>query len=258
VIREFDGVPMTLVPTGCFMMGNGDSFPEMQPVHKICTDRPFWIDLTEVTVDQFANFLNGQGQPIVNYDSWLDVWGVTFDPPVQLERDNGHWMPLTEEENHPLQSVIWVGAFDYCAWRNARLPSEAEWEYAARGPDNLLYPWGNEFKRDRIVRYEGQNPEVGSKPQGASWVGALDMVGSLFEWTNSLYMPYPYQPFDGREANFEENKGDRVFRGSAWYHPEWWNDDLSATARFDARPDYATWYFGFRCARDFSMDDLTE
>jgi iron(II)-dependent oxidoreductase len=250
VIREFDGVPMALVPAGCFFMGNDDGFPETQPAHKVCFDRPFWIDHTEVTVGQFANFLNGQDQPIDNYDPWLDVWGIT-SAPIQLTQDNGRWYPLPGEGNRPLESVIWLGGFEFCAWRNARLPSEAEWEYAARGPDNLLYPWGNEFKRDRIVRYEGQNPEVGSKPQGASWVGALDMAGSLFEWTNSLYMPYPYNPFDGREASFDENKGDRVFRGSAWYHPEWWNDDLSATARFDSDPDYATWYFGFRCARSF-------
>jgi iron(II)-dependent oxidoreductase len=256
VIREFDGIPMALVPAGCFMMGHDGSFLEMQPVHKICFEHPFWIDLTEITVGQFANFLNGQDQPIDNYDPWLDVWAPTFDPPIQLKQDNGHWYPLYKRENQPLQSVLWVGAYEFCAWRNARLPSEAEWEYAARGPDSLLYPWGNEFQRDRIVRYEGRNPEVGSKPRGASWVGALDMVGSLFEWTNSLYMPYPYNPFDGREASFDEAQGNRVFRGSAWYHPEWWNDDLSATARFDAPSDYATWYYGFRCARTFRVDDL--
>jgi formylglycine-generating enzyme required for sulfatase activity len=231
------------------MMGNDDSFPEMQPVHEICFDRPFWIDLTEVTVGQFVDFLNGQDQPVDNYGAWLDVWGITVDPHIQLAQDNGGWYPLPGEGNRPLENVKWLGASDFCTWRKSRLPSEAEWEYAARGPDNLLYPWGNEFIRDNIVRFERRNPEVGSKPQGASWVGALDLSGSMFEWTNSLYWPYPYDPFDGREASFTEDKGNRVFRGAAWYHPEEMNDDLSATARLDAQPDYANWYYGFRCAR---------
>jgi len=249
VIREFGGIPMALVPAGCFKMGNNDGFAEMQPAHQICFDRPFWIDHTEVTVGQFADFLNGQDQPIDNYEKWLNIWGVTFEPHIQLDQDNGHWIPLPDDGNRPLENVTWFGAFDYCAWRNARLPGESEWEYAARGPDNLLYPWGNEFARDNIVRFEGKNPEVGSKPQGTSWVGALDMSGSMFEWTNSLYMPYPYDPSDGREASFESDGGDRVFRGSAWYHPERMKDDLTATARLDAPPEYAAWYYGFRCVR---------
>ncbi len=249
IIQDFNGIEMVLVPAGCFQMGNNDGFAEMQPVHKICFDRPFWIDHTEVTVGQFADFLNGQNHPIDNYEPWLNIWEGLFEPHIQLDQDNGNWYPLGGKSNRPLENVTWFGAFDFCAWRNARLPSESEWEYAARGPDNLLYPWGNEFNRDRIVRYEGRNPEVGSKPRGASWAGALDMIGSVFEWTNSLYFPYPYDPLDGREVSFEENGGDRVFRGSAWYHPERMNDDLSATARLDAPPDYAAWYYGFRCAR---------
>jgi iron(II)-dependent oxidoreductase len=249
VVQEFEGIPMVLVPAGCFQMGNDNGFPETQPAHEICINRPFWIDHTEVTVGQFADFLNGQDRQVDNYDQWLDVWGITVDPHIQLTHDNGYWYPLRGNESRPLENVTWRGAFEFCAWRNARLPSESEWEYAARGPDNLLYPWGNEFVRDNIVRFEGRNPEVGSKPQGASWVGALDMSGSMFEWTNSLYRPYPYDPFDGREASFDEDNGDRVFRGSAWYHPEWMKDDLSATARLDAQPDYANWYYGFRCAR---------
>lgn len=249
IIQDFNGILMVLVPAGCFQMGIDNGFPETQPIHEICFDHPFWIDHTEVTVGQFVDFLNGQGQSIDNYDKWLNVWGVTFEPHIQLDHDNGSWYPLFEDENRPLENVTWFGAHDYCAWRNARLPSESEWEYAARGPQNLLYPWGNEFERDRIVRFEGRNPEVGSKPRGASWVGALDMSGSMFEWTNSLYMPYPYDPLDGREVSFDENEGDRVFRGSAWYHPERMDDDLRATARLDAPPDYAAWYYGFRCAR---------
>jgi formylglycine-generating enzyme required for sulfatase activity len=250
VIRKINGIPMALVPAGCFQMGNNDSFPEEQPAHTICFEQPFWIDRTEVTVSQFADFLNGQPEPIDHYDRWLSVWAVIGNAHIQLAQDGHTWHPLHNEDNRPIESVTWFGANDYCAWRQARLPTEAEWEYAARGPDSLLYPWGDEFIRDNIVRFEGSNPEVGSKPRGASWVDALDMSGSQFEWTSSLYRPYPYDPSDGREVSVEAGGvGNRVFKGCAWYHPENYNDNLTAPARFDAPPDYAAWYYGFRCTR---------
>jgi iron(II)-dependent oxidoreductase len=103
---------------------------------------------------------------------------------------------------------------------------------------------------DKFFIKTGKNPEAGSIPQGASWVGALDMAGSLFEWTSSLYKPYPYQADDGREASFDaDSTGFRVFRGSPWYHSFQEFDNISATARFEGFTDYAYWYHGFRCAR---------
>lgn len=248
--REFNGIEMVLVPAGCFLMGSEEGFAEEQPVHKICIDSPFWIDLTEVTVAQFANFLNGQVVPIDDYSIWLDVWTVAGDPHFQLTQRDGHWFPLMDEDNRPLENVNWFGATDYCTWREARLPTESEWEFAARGPDGLIYPWGNEFVSNKVVRFEGRSPDVGSKPSGASWVGALDMSGSLFEWTGSIYQSYPYDANDGREASRGvDDFSDRVFRGSAWYHPEGMHDNLSTTARFNAPPHYAAWYYGFRCVR---------
>lgn len=254
VIGEFNGVKMVLVPAGCFLMGNDEGFPEEQPAHEVCLRQPFWIDLTEVTVSQFAEFLNGQPEPVDDYDRWLNVWGTTTDLiHIQLTNEDQTWRPLKKEAQRPSEHVTWIGANEYCTWRDARLPSEAEWEYAARGPDNFLYPWGNEMVRGNIVIYKGKNPEVGSKPTGASWVGALDMSGSVFEWTSTIYQPYPYDPFDGREQSLEkDSQSPRVFRGSAWYHH--WNqmwDNVSATARFESPPDFANWYFGFRCARSF-------
>jgi len=81
-------------------------------------------------------------------------------------------------------------------------------------------------------------------------VGALDMSSSLFEWTRSIYQPYPYDPDDGREVSLGADPGShRVFRGSTWYHPDGMHDNLTATARFSAPADYAAWYYGFRCVR---------
>jgi formylglycine-generating enzyme required for sulfatase activity len=252
LIREFDGVKMALVPAGCFMMGNERGLSEEQPVHEICFAQPYWIDLTEVTVAQFVAFLNGQDEPVADYEGWLDHVNQHPPVPTQLVRQEDRWLPLQGQDNHPLQSVTWVGADAYCAWRTARLPTEAEWEYAARGPDSLLYPWGDDFVIDNVVRVHVRTelPQVGSKPQGTSWVGALDLSSSLFEWVNSLYQPYPYDADDGREASLDvDPSSDRVLRGSAWYHADGMHDNVSATARFNAPPHYTAWYFGFRCLR---------
>ncbi len=259
IIREFNGVRMVLVPAGCFNMGNEDNLPEEQPVHRICFEQPFWIDLTEITVAQFAQFLNGHDGPIDSYDRWLHPtippWGLTL--PIQLVENDGLWKPMRDTDNQPIENVTWIDANEYCAWREARLPTEAEWEYAARGPESWLYPWGNEYSSHNLLRSEPHMYDVGSIPQGASWVGALDMSGSLYEWTNSLYKPYPYDPDDGREASLEDDFGNRVFRGCPWYHSEDnvngpRRDNVSATARHDNLPDIALWYFGFRCARSFT------
>jgi formylglycine-generating enzyme required for sulfatase activity len=257
VIRDFNGAWMVLVPAGCFRMGYEDNLPEERPVHRICFDRPFWIDLTETTVAAFAQFLNDQEDPVDSYNGWLEVKSLTEELPIQLTLENGIWKPLHKTDNQPVENVTWIGATDYCAWRDARLPSEAEWEYAARGPESWLYPWGNEYTSENLLRSDYQMPDVGSIPQGASWVGALDLSGSLYEWTSSLYKPYPYDPNDGREAPLEEDFGDRVFRGCPWYHsvsneygPRL--DNVSATARHDNPPNVGLWYFGFRCARPFN------
>lgn len=258
VIREFNGVPMALVPAGCFLMGNDDGFDEEQPVHDICFNQSFWIGLTEVTVAQFTQFLNGQDEPIDDVEGWIERVHQVPPVPVQLIRQEHGWVPVPGHGKRPLQSVTRNGADAYCAWRAARLPTEAEWEYAARGPDSLLYPWGNEFIADNVLRvYErARLPNVGSKPQGASWVGALDLSGSLFEWASSLYRPYPYDAGDGREVGLDvDDSGNRVLRGSAWYHSEGMHDNVSATARFDAPPHHTAWYFGFRCARPFDESD---
>ncbi|MGD8813812.1 MAG: SUMF1/EgtB/PvdO family nonheme iron enzyme [Anaerolineales bacterium] len=250
VIRAFNGVEMVLVPAGCFRMGNNNSTPEERPVHGICFDRPFWIDRTEVTVSQFGNFLNDQPESVTNYERWVQDSLQSDDPRTQLERSGEVWESKFQQDQRPLQWVKWIGANDFCRWRGARLPTEAEWEYAARGPDNNLYPWGNELIMDNIVRYRDRNPDVGSIPQGASWVGALDMSGSVFEWTSSLYRPYPYDAFDGREVSAElDPANNRVFRGCPWYHIIWDADNFTSTARFDMHPDVGIWYYGVRCVR---------
>jgi iron(II)-dependent oxidoreductase len=184
VERDFNDVTMVLVPVGCFDMGNdpegyywdGNEWVKGIPAGgRQCFDAPFWIDKYEVTQAQFARF----GGQKANTNGFTD-------------------------ENRPVENITWFEARDFCEQRSARLPTEAEWEYAARGPDNWIYPWGNKWYPDRVVwnRRDSQGTaDVGSILEGASWVGALDMSGNVWEWTSSLDENYPYNASDGREGD---------------------------------------------------------
>lgn len=222
VVETFDGVPMALSPPGCFIMGQADGAPNEQPMHEICFSAAFWIDLNEVSHDQFAQFGAVAGRPAA-----FDAIGGDL----------------------PRERVTWFEARDLCSLRGARLPSEAEWEYAARGPDGLIYPWGDTFETTLAVTVldpVGHPDAGGGRAAGASWVGALDMAGNVWEWTNSLFLPYPFTPDDGRE---EAGRADmpRVIRGGAWSY----SAELSrAAARGFRPPTTETTDIGFRCARD--------
>ncbi len=213
VVETFGGVEMVQVPPGCFTMGNAAGRRDESPEHRICFDRPYWIDRTEVTNAQFGSQGNFGG------------------------------------EQRPRENLTWFEARDFCASRDARLPTEAEWEYAARGPDNLLYPWGNELDAALLVFDQNSNNEtaaVGSIPAGASWVGALDMAGNVWEWVSSAYAPYPYESADGRE-NLDDATARRVYRGGVGSYIDF---GVGAATRFRDLPETRSWFVGFRCARD--------
>ncbi|MBN1660243.1 MAG: formylglycine-generating enzyme family protein [Anaerolineae bacterium] len=243
VIREFDGVEMVLVPAGCFTMGSTEAqievaltlmdrrglYADEQPAHRQCFDEPFWIDLYEVT--------NGQ---IGSYGWW-------------------------RKPDQPRESITWFEADAYCRARDARLPTEVEWEYAARGPDGLIYPWGNTFDGNRLnfcdlhCLYPGADlghddgyqttAPVGSYPAGASWVGALDMAGNVWEWVSTILIDYPYDPADGREVTVEQdNTSLRGVRGGARLDPSY---VVRSANRNQRPPTQSTALYGFRCARSF-------
>ena len=153
IIQEFNGVEMVFVPAGCFVMGEGDS------ANEVCIEEPFWIDRTEVTNAQFEVF-NGQ---------------------AAME---SRWQGAEQ----PREQITWNEARDFCGSRHARLPTGIEWEYAARGPDGWIYPWGNDFVAENITYWENstETSPVGSKPANASWVGAVDMADNVAEWVLDL------------------------------------------------------------------------
>jgi formylglycine-generating enzyme required for sulfatase activity len=215
VIQEFDGVEMVLVPSGCFEMGNATGSDREQLVHEQCFDEPFWIDRYEVTNAQY-------------------------------HRTDAAWA----NDNLPLALVTWPVASDFCKLRGVRLPTEAEWEYAARGPDGLLFPWGNDFIADNVV-YRGnasQTAPVDAHPNGASWVGAFDMSGNVMEWTSTLYKEYPYVADDGRELITTDGSA-RVVRGGSFYDDEFY---VNSAYRIGADAGNNNYNLGLRCARSYS------
>ncbi|NDJ53582.1 MAG: formylglycine-generating enzyme family protein, partial [Chloroflexi bacterium] len=170
-IETFNGVEMALVPAGCFMRGSEEGERDESPMHEVCFEQPFWIDLYEVTNARFGDFLGDAG----NQEEGGLNWYGEADSAARIERDGSTWMTQRGFEDHPVGEVTWYGARAFCQAQGGRLPTEAEWEYAARGPDALTYPWGNEWGADNAVyrgNSGGQTAPVGSRPTGVSWVGA--------------------------------------------------------------------------------------
>lgn len=225
--RGKDNAEMVYIPAALFAMGDthGDGHPDELPSH-IVTVETFWLDRTEVTNAQFARF-------------------VTAGNTAQ-----GYWdMYARGKDQHPVVNVTWHDAVAYCRWAGKRLPTEAEWEYAARGSDGRKYPWGNTWEDSRARFYGNRGSEttapVGSYPTGASPFGVMDLAGNVWEWVSSQYEPYPYVATDGRE-NLSA-PGRRVFRGGSWSSVP---RTQPATYRGSFHSGYASDGLGFRCAQN--------
>jgi len=229
--KEIPG--MELIPGGYFLMGSNDGDNDEKPEHQVYVDA-FYMDKYEVTVADYQRFLDTVGRQ--NPDNWAE----------QLRH-----------LNHPVVNVSWEDANAYARWVKKRLPTEAEWEYAARGGNTGMggkpkyeYPWGDQESHDQ-ANYSGtvgKDQWGGTSPVGSfppNRYELYDVAGNVWEWCSSLYKDYPYKPDDGRE-NLTAS-GQRVLRGGSWnYNP----DDLRCAGRLRNNPTYRSNYVGFRCAQD--------
>jgi len=221
LIERF-GMQFVEVPAGEFSMGSPQAMGgnDEHPQHSVALDG-YWIGLTEVTNAQYQPFITAGGydqRELWTTNGW--AWRQSKNVIEPEYWGNAQW----NAPDQPVVGVSWYEAIAYTRWLaretglDVRLPSEAEWEKAARGTDGRIYPWGDQEPTADLINFNSQvkrTTVAGSYPPGASPYGALDMAGNAGEWTSSLRMDYPYQRGDGRENLDAE--GVRVMRGGSWY-----------------------------------------
>jgi formylglycine-generating enzyme required for sulfatase activity len=220
--REKDGMVMVYVPEGPFTMGSNTGSNDQRPEHTVTLDA-FWIDQTEVTNAMYT----------------LCVKAGVCDSPFR-QNDPAY-------SRHPV-NAHWDEAVAYCKLVGARLPTEAEWEKAARGIDGRAYPWGNEAPSCTLANNYGcvgDSKPVGSYPSGASPYGAYDMSGNVWEWTFDWYDVYPGGDL---KASASFGKKYHVLRGGSWGY----GSIVRSSVRFWFDPFNGSEFLfvGFRCARD--------
>jgi eukaryotic-like serine/threonine-protein kinase len=258
-------VDMVLIPGGKFYMGSDEGLPNERPAHKVVLAQ-FCIDVHEVTTEAYKACSDAgdcKRAPVANaYEAITDKERRAFDPLC-----NGN-QPV-ERAKHPINCVDWDMAQVFCSARGGRLPSEAEWEFSARGPDGRKYPWGDEAPSGKFLNACGSEclawgqknhvtltamyntddgwettAPVGSFPAGNSRYGLEDVVGNVWEWVNDWYEPYgadaATQPTGPNEGSF------RVVRGGAWNggYDAW----VRPTFRYRDAPEARSHGIGFRCA----------
>ncbi|HEY3476475.1 MAG TPA: SUMF1/EgtB/PvdO family nonheme iron enzyme [Anaerolineales bacterium] len=240
-----DGMQMVYVPEGEFTMGTDNGEPDEGPPHAVLVNA-FWIDRTEVTNQMFADFMNSQTD-----QSRISNWIDSDDEDLQVQRVDGSWQAISGYEDHPMIEVKWAGAVAYCEWRGegTRLPTEAEWEKAARGTTDNLYAWGNDLDCS-LANYgtcEGSSVKVGSSPSNASPYGALDMTGNVVEWVLDWYAEDYYQESPSSNPAGPGSGEQRVLRGGSW--DERTDYEVRVTYRYTEPPDDSLDDGGFRCVQ---------
>jgi eukaryotic-like serine/threonine-protein kinase len=250
MISEIDGVEIIYVPEGEFLMGSNYDDNQAQdnefPQHTVSLDS-FWIDQTEITNKKYALCIrDGNCELPSEMNSYTRE--VYFTSP--------------QFENYPVIYVSWFQSSQYCSWAGRRLPTEAEWEFAARGSDGRIYPWGTgtlagtylnfaDINAPFSYAYGGINDgyadtsPVGNYPQGASPYGVLDMSGNVWEWLGDWYDESYYSVSLENNPVGPTNGGERVLRGGSWSDS---SRDVKVTRRLSFSPSTTHFAIGFRCA----------
>jgi len=256
---------MVYVPAGEFLMGSAendaDAVDREKPQHTVYLDA-FWIDRTEVTVAQFRNFVQATGyETTAERQGWGWTWvesAKKWQPVKGADWQHPFGPGTSTEDNYPVVQVSWYDATAYCTWVGGTLPTEAQWEKAARGTDGRIYPWGNTFDGQKLNYCDVNCPfdykdtrfndgykytaPVGNYRGGGSPYGALDMAGNVWEWVADWYGPYP----SGRQENpAGPDSGDyRVLRGGS--ESIGWGL-VRCAYRYWYDPAVPDWNIGFRC-----------
>lgn len=243
-IKGKDGAPLVLIPAGPFLMGSNDGLPNERPEHTVTLDA-YYIDQFEVTAGRYQKFLESARHNLP----------PTWDDEVAQAMGD-----------LPAVGMSWTDAAAYCKWAGRRLPTEAEWEKAARGTDGRRYPWGHMQPFVDIANYnrgvwvseavtlvpvnsgvEGMSVRHGLKEGGKSPYGLYHMAGNAAEWVNDWYDREYYQRSPDKNPPGPATGEKRVIRGGSWADLP---TALRVTARFSAEPDFEDRTIGFRCAMD--------
>lgn len=241
VITDAQGVEMRLVPAGPFEMGSMDGDGDERPVHSVVLDA-YYIDTYEVTVAAYRRCVEaGECQPPGRLRSY--------------SRESYFANPAFDD--FPVVYIDWNMAQTFCEWRGARLPTEAEWEKAARGIDGRTYPWGEGIDCTRANYYRqegtdfsacvGDTTSVGSFDDGSSPYGVHDLTGNVWEWTADWYAERYYTVSPERDPAGPEAGRGKVVRGGTWFFSDY---SSRAANRYWFDPAVAYDNIGFRCAAD--------
>jgi formylglycine-generating enzyme required for sulfatase activity len=243
--RDDFGIPMVLIPSGEFQMGSEWGDINERPVHSVYLDA-YYLDVYEVTNELFARFLNDVGIQEESVEAWLDAGRTIF-------QSGSGWVTDSHYADHPVVMVSWYGARAFCEWRGARLPTEAEWEKAARGGmEGMLYPWGDDMPVHTLGMESGaQFGDRGDTtvPVGSfdhNGYGLYDMAGNVYElvadwYVADYYFNSPYENPTGPAIS-----DSRVIRGGSWTTDAY---GLRVSSRWWVYPYSKFTNYGFRCVR---------
>ena len=259
IVVSADDGELVGVPDGSFKMGANarwqNAFQWEKPVHAVTITHGFWLGKCQVTNAQYARFLSDVGYTIDSTGPVIDSEGCLLFDLYSEESEieptgNNMYRAKAGRENHPVVEVSWYGAGAYAAHYGLRLPTEAEWEYAARGPRSPRYPWGNGWDPQKCCnKYnqadDGRTFPVGSFPDGASWCEALDMVGNVWECCADWFGEDYYENSPNADPPGPNSGPGRVARGGSWYYDD---DGCNTTCRHWPAQDLTNNSLGFRCA----------
>lgn len=243
--RSKDDMSILYIPKGKFLMGNENGEKDEKPLHSVYLNE-YWIDRFLVTNRMYQKFLTEKGNQTEDGFPWYD----STKAQSRLQQINGVWQIKKGYEDHPVTLVTWSGALAYCQWIGGRLPSEAEWEKAARGMDTRIFPWGDSEPTCELANFKGcfeDTTKIGSFPKAASYYGLLDMAGNVWEWTADWYAEDYYVKSPALNPKGPEQGILRVMRGGSWANTARY---LRATYRSRCKPQDCSINLGFRCVMD--------